>query len=129
MSEANGPFCELPVERIVLSADEALVIRDGFTVSPGDTLVVLRRHVESFSELTAVVRAWMFELLARVRADLDGSLRPDGFNIAINDGAAARQAVAQLHLHLIPRYLGDVLDPRGGVRCVLSGKAKYWAEG
>lgn len=70
----------------------------------------------------------MFELLAQARDELDASLRPDGFNIGINDSAAAGQTVPHLHLHLIPRYLGDAPDPRGGVRWVLSGKAKYWAE-
>jgi len=128
MNEANCPFCQVPVERIVLSGDEALVIRDGFPVSPGHTLVIPRRHVGSFFELTPLERACMLELLAQARAELDASLRPDGFNIGINDGAAAGQTVPHLHLHLIPRYLGDAPDPRGGVRWVLPGKAKYWAD-
>ena len=128
MNEANCPFCQLPVERIVLSDKEALVIRDGFPVSPGHTLVIPRRHVGSFFELTDVERASMFELLAQARAELDVSLRPDGFNIGINDGVAAGQTVPHLHLHLIPRYLGDTPDPRGGVRWVLPDNAKYWAE-
>jgi diadenosine tetraphosphate (Ap4A) HIT family hydrolase len=128
MSEANCPFCELPAARIVLSADEALVIRDAFPVSPGHTLVIPRRHVASFFELTAVERACMLELLAQAKVELDEACRPDGFNIGINDGAAAGQTVLHLHLHLIPRYRGDVPNPRGGVRWVLPGKAKYWAE-
>ena len=128
MNEANCPFCQPPVERIVLSDKEALVIRDGFPVSPGHTLVIPRRHVGSFFELTDVERASMFELLAQARAELDVSLRPDGFNIGINDGVAAGQTVPHLHLHLIPRYLGDTPDPRGGVRWVLPDNAKYWTE-
>lgn len=128
MSEASCPFCELPAERIVFSAGEALVIRDAFPVSPGHTLVIPRRHVGSFFELTEVERDCMVELLAQAKAELDHSSQPDGFNIGINDGAAAGQTVQHLHLHLIPRYRGDVPDPRGGVRWVMPGKAKYWVE-
>lgn len=128
MSEASCPFCELPAERIVFSAEESLVIRDAFPVSPGHTLVIPRRHVGSFFELTEVERDCMFELLAQAKEELDHSFQPDGFNIGINDGAAAGQTVQHLHLHLIPRYRGDVPDPRGGVRWVMPGKAKYWVE-
>ena len=128
MSKASCPFCALPAERILLLADEALVIRDAFPVSPGHTLVIPRRHIGSFFELTDAERACMVELLARAKAELDLSFQPDGFNIGINDGAAAGQTVQHLHLHLIPRYRGDVPDPRGGVRWVMPSKAKYWVE-
>ena len=128
MSEVNCPFCMLPAERILILADEALVIRDAFPVSPGHTLVIPRRHIGSFFELSDAERTCMVELLARAKAELDLSFQPDGFNIGINDGAAAGQTVQHLHLHLIPRYLGDVPDPRGGVRWVMPGKAKYWVE-
>jgi len=128
MSEASCPFCALPAERILLLADEALVIRDAFPVSPGHTLVVPRRHIGSFFELTDAERACMVELLAQAKAELDLSFQPHGFNIGINEGAAAGQTVPHLHLHLIPRYRGDAPDPRGGVRWVLPAKAKYWVE-
>ena len=128
MSEVNCPFCMLPAERILILADEALVIRDAFPVSPGHTLVIPRRHIGSFFELSDAERTCVVELLAQAKAELDLSFQPDGFNIGINDGAAAGQTVQHLHLHLIPRYLGDVPDPRGGVRWVMPGKAKYWVE-
>jgi diadenosine tetraphosphate (Ap4A) HIT family hydrolase len=128
MSEVNCPFCMLPAERILILADEALVIRDAFPVSPGHTLVIPRRHIGSFFELSDAERTCMVELLAQAKAELDLSFQPDGFNIGINDGAAAGQTVQHLHLHLIPRYRGDVPDPRGGVRWVMPGKAKYWVE-
>lgn len=128
MSKASCPFCALPAERILLLADEALIIRDAFPVSPGHTLVIPRRHIGSFFELTDAERACMVELLAKAKAELDRSFQPDGFNIGINDGAAAGQTVPHLHLHLIPRYRGDAPDPRGGVRWVLPAKAKYWVE-
>ena len=128
MSEVRCPFCALPAERILILADEALVIRDAFPVSPGHTLVIPRRHIGSFFELSDAERTCMVELLAQAKAELDLSFQPDGFNIGINDGAAAGQTVQHLHLHLIPRYRGDVPDPRGGVRWVMPGKAKYWVE-
>ena len=128
MSEVRCPFCALPAERILILADEALMIRDAFPVSPGHTLVIPRRHIGSFFELSDAERTCMVELLAQAKAELDLSFQPDGFNIGINDGAAAGQTVQHLHLHLIPRYLGDVPDPRGGVRWVMPGKAKYWVE-
>lgn len=128
MSEVNCPFCKLPAERVVFSATEALVIRDAFPVTPGHTLVIPRRHIGSFFELTAVERDCLFELLAQAKAELDRSFQPDGFNIGINDGAAAGQTVPHLHVHLIPRYRGDAPDPRGGVRWVMPAKAKYWTE-
>lgn len=127
MTGSNCPFCQLEAACIVFSDDVTLVIRDAFPVSSGHTLIIPRRHVGSFFELTPPERARMFELLTQAKAELDGTLQPDGFNIGINDGAAAGQTVAHLHLHLIPRYRGDTPDPRGGVRWVLPAKAKYWS--
>ncbi len=103
MSEVSCPFYALPAERILILADEALVIRDAFPVSPGHTLVIPRRHIGSFFELSDAERTCMVELLAQAKAELDLSFQPDGLNIGINDGAAAGQTVQHLHLHLIPR--------------------------
>lgn len=120
------PFCTLPADRIVASNDLALVVRDGFPISPGHTLVIPKRHFGSFFEATDEERDAMLTLLDQARRDIGGELAPDGFNIGINDGAAAGQTVPHLHLHLIPRFEGDVADPRGGVRWVIAEKARYW---
>jgi diadenosine tetraphosphate (Ap4A) HIT family hydrolase len=117
------PFCNLPADRQVLANDRAVAIRDGFPVSSGHTLIILRRHLGSFFEVTEAERADLMALLATARDDLDRQLRPAGYNIGINDGAAAGQTVPHLHIHLIPRYEGDRDDPRGGVRWVLPDKA------
>jgi diadenosine tetraphosphate (Ap4A) HIT family hydrolase len=120
------PFCSLPPDRILFERETALTIRDGFPVSSGHTLIILRRHVASFFEVTDAERADLMALLAAARDDLEREVRPAGYNIGINDGAAAGQTVPHLHIHLIPRYEGDRDDPRGGVRWVLPDKAAYW---
>jgi diadenosine tetraphosphate (Ap4A) HIT family hydrolase len=103
-----------------------VVIRDGFPVSPGHTLVISRRHVGSFFELSDAERADLMALLERAKSGLDGQFQPQGYNVGINDGAAAGQTVPHLHIHLIPRYRGDRPDPRGGVRWIFPDKADYW---
>jgi diadenosine tetraphosphate (Ap4A) HIT family hydrolase len=120
------PFCTLPPSRILENNTHGLVIRDGFPVSPGHTLVVPKRHIGSFFELEVSERDDLLKLLDHAKAKIQSEFKPDGYNIGINDGAAAGQTVGHLHIHLIPRYLGDRPDPRGGVRWVIPEKADYW---
>jgi len=120
------PFCTLPSERIIDSNDLALVIRDGYPISPGHTLVIPKRHIGSWFETTPEEQSAMLNLLERAKAVLEEELQPNGYNIGINDGPNAGQTVPHLHMHLIPRYKGDQLDPRGGVRWIIPEKAKYW---
>jgi diadenosine tetraphosphate (Ap4A) HIT family hydrolase len=120
------PFCTLPPERIIDSNDLALVIRDGYPVSPGHTLVIPKRHIGSWFEITREEQNAMLNLLGRAKEALEKEFKPDGYNIGINDGPTAGQTVPHLHMHLIPRYKGDLEDPRGGVRWIIPGKAKYW---
>ena len=120
------PFCSLPASRVVEENRHGLLILDGYPVSPGHSLVIPKRHVSSFFELTQLERADLFSLLERARVRVAKQHRPDGYNIGINDGAAAGQTVPHLHIHLIPRYGGDQADPRGGVRWVIPEKADYW---
>ena len=124
--KSSCPFCTLPPERIVTANESGWVVRDGYPVSNGHTLVIPRRHIGSFFELAAAERQQLLELLDLARAELDAELSPQGYNIGINDGPAAGQTVPHLHIHLIPRYTGDMADPRGGVRWVIPDKAKYW---
>lgn len=120
------PFCTLPHERIADQSERTVAIRDAFPVTPGHTLLIPIRHVGSFFELDDEEQDDLLRLLRRVRARLVAEFRPDGFNIGINDGSAAGQTVPHMHLHLIPRRLRDVADPRGGVRWVVPDKARYW---
>lgn len=120
------PFCHLPAERIVGSNALGLVVRDAYPVSPGHTLIIPKRHIGSFFELTSDERSALLVLLDHAKAELQQSHQPQGYNIGINDGPAAGQTVPHLHIHLIPRYSGDLADPRGGVRWVIPEKARYW---
>jgi len=104
-----------------------MVIRDGYPVSPGHTLVIPKRHVGSFFQVTPDERSDLLALLDDAKAQMGLEFKPDGYNIGINDGPAAGQTVPHLHIHLIPRYDGDRADPRGGVRWVIPEKANYWS--
>ena len=71
----------------------------------------------------------IFAMIDRVKNRLDAERQPNGYNIGINVGRAAGQTVFHLHVHVIPRYEGDVPDPRGGVRFVIPEKANYLRSG
>lgn len=120
-------FCTLPPERIVQENDHAIWIYDGFPVSPGHSLIIPKRHVGSFFEVSNEERMAMLAMLDIARATVEDEHSPNAYNIGINDGPAAGQTVPHLHLHLIPRYNGDVADAQGGVRWVIPGKADYWS--
>ncbi len=119
------PFCCLPADRILDSTPEALAVADAFPVSAGHTLVISRRHVASFFELTEDEVAAVHLLIRRMKDRLDESLKPGGYNIGINVGTVAGQTVAHVHVHLIPRFAGDVPDPVGGVRNIFPGRGRY----
>ena len=121
------PFCTLPPDRIVQENDYAVWIYDGFPVSPGHSLIIPKRHVGSFFEASVEERTAMLALLDKAKATVEEVYQPVAYNIGINDGPAAGQTVPHLHLHLIPRYSGDVADARGGVRWVIPEKADYWS--
>ena len=127
MSQITCPFCSLPRERIIVSNVCGIAIRDGFPVSPGHTLIIPRRHVGSYFDLFKDERDALLALLEEAKHGLDKELHPVGYNIGINDGPVAGQTVLHLHVHLIPRYQGDQVDPRGGVRWVIPEKADYWS--
>jgi diadenosine tetraphosphate (Ap4A) HIT family hydrolase len=129
MDQFDCPFCRLETSRIRLPGEFAVALPDGFPVTPGHTLVVPRRHVASLFELAEGEQAAVWRLVAQVRELLVAELRPDGFNVGLNDGPAAGQTVLHAHVHVIPRRHGDVADPRGGVRWVVPDKAAYWARG
>jgi diadenosine tetraphosphate (Ap4A) HIT family hydrolase len=126
LNAATCPFCTLPPSRVVHENEVGVAIRDGFPISKGHTLIIARRHVGSLFDLSSFEVSGLMELLREARTVLDREHGPDGFNVGINDGAAAGQTIPHLHIHLIPRYQGDQTDPRGGVRWIFPEKADYW---
>lgn len=107
----------------------AFALFDGFPVVPGHVLVVTRRVVATWFDATREEQIALMSLVNDVKTILDERLKPkpDGYNVGFNAGEAAGQTVPHLHIHVIPRYLGDVADPRGGVRHVIPGKGNYLA--
>jgi diadenosine tetraphosphate (Ap4A) HIT family hydrolase len=121
------PFCTLKTNRIFTLNAHALAILDGFPISPGHALIIPKRHIASLFEATREERESLFDLMEQVKTKLHEKYNPDGYNIGINDGAVAGQTVMHLHIHLIPRFVGDQPDPRGGVRWIFPEKADYWS--
>ena len=128
MSDATSlecPFCNLGPDRRIEENELAVALADTYPVSPGHTLVVPRRHVPDFFQLSAEEIAAVFDLVRQMRDRLIAARGPSGFNVGVNVGTAAGQTVVHAHVHLIPRYSGDAQDPTGGVRNVIPGKGRY----
>jgi diadenosine tetraphosphate (Ap4A) HIT family hydrolase len=126
MSE-HCPFCQIDRARILSASALAVAIADAFPLNPGHCLVIPRRHVGSWFDTTDEERREMLARLDEARAGIQRSHDPAGFNIGINDGVAAGQTVSHLHVHRIPRYVGDAADARGGIRWILPERADYWS--
>ena len=124
----NCIFCELPAERIHYESDLWLMVRDGYPVSPGHTLIIPKRHVTDYFGINEEEHRELKSVINIAKETLDKEFKPDGFNIGINGGEAAGQTVFHLHIHLIPRFKGDCDDPRGGIRWIFPDKADYWSD-
>ena len=131
----NCFFCKLREGKIVGKAKEpnkyilenelALGRFDDFPVNPGHMEFIPKRHVSTFFDATAEERQAIFELMDQAKKMLDEQFKPDGYNVGINCGESAGQTVMHLHVHLIPRYKGDVPNPRGGIRGIIPEKQIY----
>jgi len=118
----NPEDCELCFpQSVLLESQLAYAQLEKASLSRGPIIVVPRRHVADFFEMTQVEQLAVVELLSRAHELIQSRHSPDGYNIGVNVGRAAGQARMHVHVHLIPRYAGDVADPKGGIRCVLAG--------
>ena len=124
MNEAGfvSPFLAKPR---LLESDIGFVIYDGFPVSEGHCLVVPHRVYANYFDSTKEEIVGLQALAVEAQKLLREKFSPDGFNVGINCGEAAGQTVPHMHIHVIPRYKGDMDDPRGGVRGVIPSKQKY----
>ena len=117
-------FCQH--DRPILARSKlSFAFLDSFPVSKGHVLVMPKRHVESIWEMTPEEYTDAFSLVRQVKDILQKQFEPQGFNIGANCGEAAGQTVFHAHIHIIPRYAGDVPSPRGGVRNIIPGKGNY----
>ena len=118
------PFCRIAPEEIIATDGPCMAFGDAFPASPGHALIIPRRHISSFRELTPEEWSAIGRLAHRLEDDLqkaDSSIT--GFNFGVNDGAAAGQTVLHCHFHLIPRRTGDTPNPRGGIRKAISARS------
>jgi len=124
--DPNNPclFCK-DAKGISLKNELAYSARDSYPVSPGHTVVVPKRHVSEFFDLRQDEVAACMDLINEEKKLIDEEFNPDGYNIGVNIGQAAGQSIKHVHIHIIPRYKGDVENPQGGVRHVLPKKAHY----
>lgn len=125
MDDMTCPFCNPSLEEIVLANDLCYARYDKFPVNPGHLLLIPFRHVAGFFEATDEEQAALLTLVREAKRLLDERFHPDGYNIGVNVGTAAGQSVMHLHVHVIPRYAGDMEDPRGGVRGVIPERRGY----
>lgn len=124
--ETHCVFCSKDErESIIAENDLAHARWDKYPVSLGHAEVITNRHVQSFFELTREEVVAVHALARIVRDRIMRDFKPDSFNIGVNDGPAAGQTIHHHHMHIIPRYTGDVANPRGGVRHVITGRGDY----
>lgn len=125
-SESECLFCHIESGRIRYENNRFVVMEDTYPVSPGHSLVIPKRHIASFFDLTDGEVAPLRDALQHARASIEAEQSPDGYNLGVNDGSAAGQTIMHLHLHVIPRYEGDQDEARGGIRWLFPDKAAYW---
>jgi len=121
----NCIFCNIEKERIVAENEAAYAIYDDFPVSQGHMLILPKKHFGNYFETDQQTKDELWKLIDECKEIMDNKFNPDGYNIGINCGEAAGQTVMHLHIHLIPRYRGDIKNPRGGVRGVIPNKRVY----
>ncbi|PKM81987.1 MAG: HIT family protein [Firmicutes bacterium HGW-Firmicutes-14] len=121
------PFCGIasPIQQ----NNKAFAIFDKYPVNEGHMLIIPKRHFSNYFEATPDENRALWSLVEECKVYLDQEFRPDGYNVGINVGSSAGQTIFHLHIHLIPRYIGDLDNPTGGVRGVIPSKRIYKLEG
>ena len=126
MENTDCPFCNRANGReIILETKDCFAIYDAYPVSKGHALIIPDKHCANYFDLTTEEQLNCFLLVNEVKLRLQELYKPDGFNIGININEAAGQTVGHVHIHLIPRYKGDVEEPKGGVRRVVPKYRDY----
>ncbi|RCK77078.1 MAG: HIT family hydrolase [Anaerolineae bacterium] len=125
-SPSGCVFCSPDAERELLTESaSAYAILDKYPVSLGHALVIPKKHISNYFDLSSHSRTALWIMVERVKWLLEERYAPDGFNVGFNVGEAAGQSIPHVHIHIIPRYKGDVENPKGGIRHVIPGKGNY----
>jgi diadenosine tetraphosphate (Ap4A) HIT family hydrolase len=117
-------FCNISQKPLAQNRS-AIAIYDAYPVSPGHALIIAKRHIDTIFDLDADEYVACFALVREVRNLLEARHQTKDFNLGVNCGEVAGQTIPHAHIHLIPRYAGDVPNPRGGIRHVIPGKGQY----
>lgn len=125
MASSESVFAKIPIDKWLLASDYFFVVFDQYPVSYGHSLIISKELRTDFFELTKSEREDLLRTIDGVKAMLDLTCRPDGYNIGMNCGEVAGQTVMHFHCHVIPRYAGDMANPAGGVRHCVEGKGYY----
>jgi diadenosine tetraphosphate (Ap4A) HIT family hydrolase len=118
-------FTNIDPNKILFKNKYFFIIKDGFPVSPGHLLIITNKVRNNFFELTKEEHGNLSEVIEIAKGIIEKEFKPDGYNIGMNCGEAAGQTVFHFHCHLIPRYNGDMENPRGGVRHCINGRGYY----
>jgi len=119
------PFCNPLEEDIILENNLCYARFDKYPVNKGHILIIPFRHFDNYFDATKEEKIAFLELIDEAKGYLDKNFKPDGYNIGVNIGETAGQTIMHVHIHLIPRYKGDMENPKGGVRGVIPEKQKY----
>ena len=119
------PFCNPTEEDIILKNDLCYARFDKYPVNDGHILIIPFRHFDNYFDATKEEKLALIELIDKAKQYLDKNFNPNGYNIGVNVGKTAGQTIMHVHIHLIPRYKGDMDNPKGGVRGVIPQKQKY----
>ncbi len=118
-------FCSILQEQIIFENDSCVAFFDKSPVSIGHLLIIPKVHKETYFDLSRSEKMDIDEIIVRAKVDLDQQYSPNGYNIGFNCGEAAGQSVFHCHCHLIPRYDGDIKNPKGGIRGAIPDKMNY----
>ncbi|MDC0362846.1 HIT family protein [Halioglobus sp.] len=122
MSKMACIFCD---PETVIESDLSYARVDKFPVSPGHHLIIPKRHVETWFDMTDGEQRDVLQMIVSVKRFIEKKYSPDGYNIGMNCGESAGQTIPHAHIHVIPRYKGDMSNPSGGIRGVIPSKQMY----
>ena len=119
-------FCVVRPNELLSENESCYASKDAHPVTSQHTLIIPKRHVVDYFDLTELELVGIHQMLIAMRSRIkNDDLTVKGFNIGVNAGKTAGQSIPHVHIHLIPRRQGDVENPQGGVRGVIPDKQKY----